>query len=106
MGHFLEIKTKRTNTHTVHIHTCTKRRRREREKVYSQHLTEEYPSFAVDRQEVGSEERKHRMADDNSFNILLNSPAQLGQSVVEIPSSPSATVGVKDLETNIIKCKT
>lgn len=89
-------------THTVNLlYTHAEiLQRRERGKVYSQRLTEEYPNVAGARQEVGSGERKCKMAHDNAFHILLNSPAQLGRSLAEVTSSMLATVGVTDLGTN------
>lgn len=76
---------------------------RKRESLFSA-LDRGIPYLWLARQEVGSGERKCRMTHDNTFYSLLNSTAQLGQSLLEIPSSLSATVGVKDLETNVT-CK-
>lgn len=53
------------------------------------------------RQEVGSGERKRRVADDNAFYILLLCTAQRGQKSIH----PQPLLSLKDLETSIVTCE-
>lgn len=85
MGHFLEIKTKRINTHTQ-MHK--EKEKRKRESLFSAFWQRNTLAFAVARQEVGSGERKHRMADDNSFDILLQQPSTAGSECGGNPFIP------------------